>query len=290
MKSMTGYGKNTLFTDNYNISVELKSLNNRFLDLNITLPRELRSIENDLRSLFNDKIFRGKFDLGINILDKRIPATKLNEPKLKSYSDLLKQAATICGFDFNINLQELIESPDMLIYDNPNNDDLINDIFQAVRNAIDNHQIMALKEGEKMADYIRQSLSNMSKSLSIIEDSFPKFKIELFEKLVTNMQNLLNETINDEDKHKILVETSLKIDKSDITEEIVRLKSHIDKFFNLLDTNNVPLGKKFNFILQEMHREINTIGSKYNSNIIFDHILFIKEEIEKCREIIQNVE
>ena len=290
MKSMTGYGKDTLFTDNYNISVEIKSLNNRFFDLNVSIPRELSSIQNDLKSLFNDKVFRGKFDLTIDILDKRVSSTIINEPKLKSYSNLLKQAAKIGGFDLQINIQDLISEPDMLISENNDNQQLIEDIKLVVKNALKNHQIMALKEGDKMADYIKKSLENMNKSLTIVEKAFPKYKIELFDKLVKKMEELIHEAINDDDKHKILVETSIKIDRSDITEEIIRLRSHIEKFDSLLNVNNQALGKKFNFILQEMHREINTIGSKYNSNLVFDHILFIKEEIEKCREIIQNVE
>lgn len=290
MKSMTGYGKDTLFTDNYNISVEIKSLNNRFFDLNISLPKELSSIQNDLKSLFNDKVFRGKFDLTIDILDKRVSSVIINEPKLKSYSNLLKQAAKIGGFDLQINIQELIAEPDMLISENNDNKQLIEDIKIVVKNALKNHQIMALNEGDKMADYIKISLENMKKSLTLVEKAFPKYKIELFDKLVKKMEELIHEAINDDDKHKILVETSIKIDRSDITEEIIRLKSHIEKFESLLNVNNQALGKKFNFILQEMHREINTIGSKYNSNLVFDHILFIKEEIEKCREIIQNVE
>ncbi len=290
MKSMTGYGKDTLFTDNYNISVEIKSLNNRFFDLNVSIPRELSSIQNDLKSLFNDKVFRGKFDLTIDILDKRVSSTIINEPKLKSYSNLLKEAAKIGGFDLQINIQDLIAEPDMLIFENNDNQQLIEDIKLVVKNALKNHQIMALKEGDKMADYIKKSLENMNKSLTIVEKAFPKYKIELFDKLVKKMEELIHEAINDDDKHKILVETSIKIDRSDITEEIIRLRSHIEKFDSLLNVNNQALGKKFNFILQEMHREINTIGSKYNSNLVFDHILFIKEEIEKCREIIQNVE
>ncbi len=226
----------------------------------------------------------------IDILDKRVSSTIINEPKLKSYSNLLKQAAKIGGFDLQINIQDLIAEPDMLISENNDNQQLIEDIKLVVKNALKNHQIMALKEGDKMADYIKKSLENMNKSLTIVEKAFPKYKIELFDKLVKKMEELIHEAINDDDKHKILVETSIKIDRSDITEEIIRLRSHIEKFESLLNVNNQALGKKFNFILQEMHREINTIGSKYNSNLVFDHILFIKEEIEKCREIIQNVE
>jgi uncharacterized protein (TIGR00255 family) len=290
MKSMTGYGKDTIFTDDYNIVVEVKSVNNRFLDLNIFFPRELISLELILKKLFKNKIFRGKFEVKIDVFDKRIPTTVINEPKLKSYSELIKKAAKISGFDINVNLQDLISYPEMLISDFPDNDKLINDIITLTKNAINQHQNMAIEEGQKMADYIKESLYNMQQSLLKIEESFPFYKKELFDKLLRNMENLINDTINDDDRHKILVETSLKIDRSDITEEIVRLKSHIEKFKNLLDKNDIPLGKKFNFILQEMHREINTIGSKYNTNLIFDKILFIKEEIEKCREIIQNVE
>ncbi len=290
MKSMTGYGKDNIFTDDYNLSVEIKSLNNRFLDLSIYLPQELNSLENEIKALFKDKIFRGKFDVRIDVLDKRVPTTKINEPKLRLISELINKAAEISGFQKNVNLLELISSPEMLIVDDADNEKLFQDILHSTKKAIENHQKMALIEGNKMSEYIKNSLSNMSKSLSEIEKEFPNYKKNLFDKLVKNMQTLLKDEINEDDKHKILVETSIKIDKSDITEEIIRLKSHIEKFEKLLDVNNMPLGKKFNFILQEMHREINTIGSKYNSNIVFDDILFIKEEIEKCREIIQNVE
>ncbi len=122
----------------------------------------------------------------------------------------------------------------------------------------------------------------------LIDFEFPKYKKEIYLKLKDNIEELLGTFIKQEDHKKLLLETAIYVEKADITEEIVRLNNHIDKFSALLE-EKTELGKKLNFILQEMHREINTIGSKFNSTKVFDDTILIKEEIEKCREIIQNV-
>jgi len=154
--------------------------------------------------------------------------------------------------------------------------------------AITAHQKMALTEGDSMKEYCFNSLSTMSSALNKIETEFPKYKKEIYSRLKDNIEELLGAFTKEEDHKKLLLETAIYVEKADITEEIVRLNNHIDKFSALLE-EKTELGKKLNFILQEMHREINTIGSKFNSTKVFDDIILIKEEIEKCREIIQNV-
>jgi len=161
-------------------------------------------------------------------------------------------------------------------------------VMGTLNEALSAHLKMAVTEGDSMKEYCLNSLSTMSSALNRIEEEFPIYKKEIFTKLKENIENLLGTFIKEEDHKKLLLETAIYVEKADVTEELIRLKNHIDKFSVLLE-EKTELGKKLNFILQEMHREINTIGSKFNSTKVFDDIIFIKEEIEKCREIIQNV-
>ena len=141
-----------------------------------------------------------------------------------------------------------------------------------------------------MKKFLQDSFKVITKALRKIESEFPKYKKKIYQKMVKNITHILETKLKDDDYKRIMLEAALYIDKADVSEEIIRIKDHIEKFLNILKEKKNEIGKTLNFILQEMHREINTIGSKYNSKIIFSEILIIKQEIEKCRELVQNVE
>jgi len=154
---------------------------------------------------------------------------------------------------------------------------------------LNEHQKMAQNEGRSMLEFFTSSLKIMKRSIDKLKIAFPQYKEEIHNKLKTNVEILLKNKLEGNDHKRFLQETALYIEKADVNEEIVRFEHHLEKFNNKLKASG-EAGKSLNFILQEMLREINTIGSKFNSTGAFDDVLTIKEEIEKCRELVQNVE
>ena len=290
MKSMTGYGRAKYLDENIDLEIEIRSVNSRFLDLRIKQPYHLSFMEAEISKEINKMIIRGKVDVNINLNLLKAPDMELNEDMAKAYWKLYKKAKEIVKTDAHLPFAKLLSEKDVMRIGKTeiNEENMSRIIISTLDEAITTHQKMALTEGDSMKKYCLNSLSTMSSALNKIEAEFPKYKKEIYSKLKDNIEDLLGAFIKEEDHKKLLLETAIYVEKADITEEIVRLNNHIDKFSALLE-EKTELGKKLNFILQEMHREINTIGSKFNSTKVFDDTILIKEEIEKCREIIQNV-
>jgi len=290
MKSMTGYGRTKYLDENIDLEIEVRSVNSRFLDLRIKQPYYLSFLEADISKQINKIIVRGKVDVNINLVLLKAPDMELNEEMVKTYWELYKNAKDLINTDAHLPFANLLSEKDIIRTRKTeiDEDNMSKIIMTTLDNAIAAHQKMAVIEGNSMKEYCITSLTEMSSALMRIEKEFPIYKQEIYSKLKNNIEDLLNEFIKEEDHKKLLLETAIYVEKADVTEEIVRLKNHIDKFSIILEEKS-ELGKKLNFILQEMHREINTIGSKFNSTKVFDDIILIKEEIEKCREIIQNV-
>ena len=287
---MTGYGRTKYLDENIDLEIEVRSVNSRFLDLRIKQPYYLSFLEDDISKQINKIIVRGKVDVNINLVLLKAPDMELNEEMVKTYWELYKNAKDLINTDAHLPFANLLSEKDIIRTGKTeiDEDNMSKIIMTTLDNAIAAHQKMAVIEGNSMKEYCITSLTEMSSALMRIEKEFPIYKQEIYSKLKNNIEDLLNEFIKEEDHKKLLLETAIYVEKADVTEEIVRLKNHIDKFSIILEEKS-ELGKKLNFILQEMHREINTIGSKFNSTKVFDDIILIKEEIEKCREIIQNV-
>ena len=289
MKSMTGFGKEIFITDEIEIDVEIKSVNSRFLDLKIYLPRELSELEVVVRNIISKKIKRGKVDVRINFSDNRINEPELNEEKLKSVYEMYVRAQQLLNLKNEISIEKLMNEKDIIRYPKKDLESISTTITQTVEKALLKHQEFALKEGRSMEDFIENSIKKITSSLSVIEKKFPVFKEQLFDTLKERVSELLQSALSTEDHKRLLTETAVYAEKADISEEIVRLKNHYKEFSKLIK-KPTGTGKSMNFILQEMHREINTIGSKFNTSEVISDILLIKEEIEKCREIVQNIE
>jgi len=290
MNSMTGYGRAKYLDDNLDLEIEVKSINNRFLDLRIKQPNYLSFLEADITKLINKIIVRGKVEVNINLNLLDVPDLELNEDMVKAYWEMYNKAKKLVKADVHLPFAKLLSESNVIKNGKQKIDEekLREIIFDTLHKAVSAHQEMAMSEGESMRDYCLSSISEMRSALNRMEQEFPIYKKTVFENLKSNIEIILGEFLKEEDHKKLLLETAIYIEKADVTEEIVRLNNHIDKFSVLVDGKK-ELGKKLNFVLQEMHREINTIGSKYNSTKVFDDIILIKEEIEKCREIIQNV-
>ncbi len=292
MKSMTGYGKARYSDDDFEIDIEVKSVNGRFLDTRIKLPRELSFLEIDLKNTLKRRIKRGKVEININFQNKIIPELSLNEENLKAYWNIYNQAKKVLETKSEIPLEQILSEYNVITLKTENLEcgkfkNLILNIFEE---ALSEHQQMALNEGKSMLNFFNSAIKRMSFSILKIEKEFPKYKKEISEKINNNLTVLLKQKLEDDDYKRVLLESAIYVEKADVTEEIVRIKHHLDKLEEKINQKNTEIGKSITFILQEMQREINTIGSKFNSTNVFNEIISIKEEIEKCREIVQNVE
>jgi len=247
-------------------------------------------METTIRELVYEYIRRGKVDVRIVFRDKRLPEMEIDEERLMAVWNLFEKAKRLVNSEQEIGMDRMMRDFGVMIEKTQQLDEFKNVFEETIRKALQDHKNMAEKEGDKMEEFFVSSLAKISASLSTIENEFPEYKNDLFNKYKTQISDLLQEATDEDSERRILMETAIFIERSDITEEIVRLKDHIEKFRHNIAPNRDLAGKSLNFILQEMHREINTIGSKFNSNKVFSQVLAIKEEIEKCREQVQNVE
>lgn len=289
---MTGYGNADFHNNDYDIEIEIKSVNSRFLDLKIMLPRELQSYENAIKELISSEVKRAKIDIRINFNDKRLPEYQLDEKKLVAYANLLRKAKELVNDYSALNLELVLNQPNVLSFDTKNHDESTFSpiLMQVLKQALDKHQDLARKEGSKLKDFFIESFQKTNQAIANIEESIPLFKEKIYEQYKSNIESIMKDKLEDDFIKRLFLEVAIYIDKNDITEELIRLKSHLSNIKEKLDTESTDMGKSLNFIFQEMQREINTIASKYNNNEVFDQIIMIKEEIEKCREQIQNVE
>ncbi len=291
MKSMTGYGKSEFSDKNIHIEVEIKSVNSRYIDIKSKLPLEIIHLENEVKNLISKNIKRGKIDLKIQIVNGDRKTISVDNEKLSSYKKMLEDIQSTLDKEVTINFSDLLLAEGIIkIEKNQLPEEIEKNILQILDKAIQNHQNMAIKEGEAMLKFFVDSIAKMKLSIKNIDLLFPAFKEFTYNKIRDNIENLLEEKLNEEQLHKLHFEAVIYIDKADVTEEIVRFNSHLNNLECTMKISAEPLGKKMNFILQEMHREINTIGAKFNTENSFKDILLIKEEIEKCREMVQNVE
>ena len=292
MKSMTGYGKAMYGDEDCEFNIEIKSINNRFFDFKIYCPKELNFLEFKIRELVKQSLNRGKIEVRINFTNKRNNEIEINIEKLKMYKKLFDDANKELNLNKKFPVHKFLFENEILQQQQTNSEQnaIETKILKSLQEAIQDHQKMALIEGEAMKKFINKSFNEMTKALNKIEKEFPNHKKNINKKMTKNIEQILDSKLNDDDYKRIMLEAALYIEKADVNEEIIRTKDHIDKFLNILKEKKNEIGKTLNFILQEMHREINTIGSKYNSKTIFSEILTIKEEIEKCRELVQNVE
>lgn len=289
MKSMTGYGKHEISENGIHVEVEIKSGNNRFFEPRIYLPKEYMQFEQDIRRKLNDSIKRGFVECRINVGDCQTVDIELDERRLISYWEIYKKAKNKVGYEADIPLYQIITDHDMIqtVQDEERKEQIRVIMLKTIENALLSLDNASTTEGEKMKLFFLKSIDKISSSLSNIEAYYPEYKQLQKKKLEEEIKEITSSNISSERIKSIISELALYIDKSNITEEIQRLYSHLDMFRTKSEQDEC--GKGLNFILQEMHREINTIGSKFGDTQAFENIIIIKEEIEKCREMVQNV-
>jgi uncharacterized protein (TIGR00255 family) len=288
---MTGYGKSSIIKDEYEIEIEIKSVNAKFLDLKCYIPRDTNYLELPLRTLVTQYFKRGTIELRLRYIDHSNPRISINENKLKVLIGTMKQILKVCDAD-KMPIEYILREYDVLEYKSVlfESVEFNKDIITAAKKAIKNQQITARKEGLSIKKQILDSLTRLSKAIEDIDATIPQFRKELYEKMKSRILEVLPQATNVSLEQRLMQELALYLDRYDIQEEVNRLKEHIDsvqKHIEEKDEND--MGKSLNFIYQEMHREANTLGSKYSNQLSFNNVLLIKEEIEKSREIIQNV-
>lgn len=292
IKSMTGYGRGDSIKDSYRIKVEIKAVNHRYNEISVRMPRHISYLEESLKKLVKEKVSRGKVDVYINLEYIRESAieVKVDIPLAKSYKKELENLIEELNLEDTVKLNNLLNISEIVKTERKELDeDLIWDcINEAMTIALENMVLMREKEGVELKTDMISKLENIETSILSIVERSPSVVIEYKEKLKERIQDLLDNNISlDEDK--ISSEVAFFADKSSIDEEIVRLKSHIKQFYNILGESD-PIGRKLDFLIQELNREINTIGSKANDVIISKYVVELKSELEKVREQIQNIE
>ena len=276
IKSMTGYGKSTLDINEREYQVEIKSVNHRYLDVNIRMPRSISYLEEEVRKIVTTKLRRGKVDIFITFNNNSSEGKdiKINKEIAKIYISELKNLAQEENINANIEVTEISRLPDVLQISNKEDDDKIKEeIKQVVETAIDNLISMRKVEGEKMAADIVERIDKIEEKI----DKISTLSTGLIEEYVVKLEDRIKELLKTEDidKSRLAQEVVIYADKCSIEEEVTRLKSHIVQLKCLLHTNEA-VGKQIDFLIQEMNRETNTIGSKANNLEITNSVITIK--------------
>jgi uncharacterized protein (TIGR00255 family) len=291
IKSMTGFGRGSHEDEHRSFTVEIKSVNHRYCDLNIKLPKNLISLEDKIRKTVQPSISRGKIDIFItqNTFKKEDTVAVFNESLGDSYFKCLKKIKERYNIDDDISVSLLAKFPDVINVKQLDED--IKELWDCIAIPLNSALKLMLEmrtfEGLKLQENIILKCENIKILLNEIEKQAPLVVVEYKDKLKERIKLLLDDQSVDESR--IAMEVAMFADKACIDEEIVRLKSHLNQMKVTLDIDE-PVGRKLDFIVQEMNRETNTIGSKANNLDIVHLVLNIKNEIEKIREQVQNVE
>ncbi|MBQ7838318.1 MAG: YicC family protein [Clostridia bacterium] len=291
IKSMTGYGRSQQLADGMNITVEIKSVNHRYFEFSSKLPRNYGFLDEKLKSFFNGRLTRGKMECYVQIEAVEEPDTviTLNHSLVKGYIDAYKELAETYGLENDVKVSDISRVGDIfMVRKQAADEDRIWAAVQTVAEAaLDGFVSMREREGARLRDDVLFRLDEIISNVEYIESRSPETVKEYNEKLLTRMKELLEDAHIDE--QRIITEAAIFADKVAVAEETVRLRSHISQLRSFLDLSEA-VGKKMDFLLQELNREANTIGSKAQDVEIARRVVAIKAEIEKIREQIQNIE
>lgn len=293
IKSMTGFGRGEYSDGKRNVTAEIRTVNHRYADITVKMPKRYSFAEEAVKSIVKEKIRRGKAEVAImfETLTEADITVRLNEPVARQYLENLKQMQQSFGLKGEIDIQLLSSMPDVLkaIPDVEDEDEIRSVICEAVRRAADANDAMRTTEGQRLSEDLLQRGELIRSIVEKIGARAPMVAEEYVQKLRERIQELLDGAAEIPEE-RILTEAAIFADKANITEELVRLDSHMKQLRQILTESEGPAGKKLDFLVQEMNREANTIGSKANDLEITSLMLETKSEIEKIREQVQNIE
>ena len=294
IKSMTGFGRGESNYESMHFTAEVKSVNHRYCEISVKLPRRFNYAEENIKSVVKKYASRGKIEVSISFEDDSFDAGSihLNIEAAKAYAEALYRLNTeVLDGKGSVSLQMLASNQDILKTITPeDNEDLITAaLCEAVDTACINFDRMRAIEGKKLINDILDRCSFIEETTAAVEKYAPDVKKAYYAKIKNRISDILKGSI-EIPEDRIMIEAAVYADKVDITEELTRLKSHCSQLRQISEESEEPIGKKLDFLLQEMNRESNTIGSKCNDISITKKVLQLKNEIEKIREQIQNIE
>ncbi|MBD3236299.1 MAG: YicC family protein [Candidatus Eisenbacteria bacterium] len=291
VRSMTGFGRAESQTDTRRVTVEIRSVNHRYFDFGSRFPNSLASLESRVRERVRRDLTRGKVHITAVLDDQSDPsvALRINEAVARRYQQLAQEVRTRYGIRGELSLESFLGFPDLLERET---EDLAEEqawalLAPPLDAALADHQAMRVSEGEAMARDLRERLRTIQEVVEEITSRIPDVVDQVRERLRERIAQISQDT--EYNQQRLESEIVLFADRTDVTEECVRLRSHIDQFLQCL-TDPQPAGRRLNFLLQETNREINTIGSKSQDLEISQQVIRAKEEVEKIREQVQNIE
>ena len=291
IRSMTGYGRAVQTIDGREITVELRSVNNRYLDCTVKLPRMFSFAEDSVKNRVKAAVSRGKVDvyIGVNAAQAADVQVAVNRSVLESYLAALRQIETEYGVRDDVTVMSLARLPDVFSVEKTQEDEqkLTQDILSVAEEAISRYNAMRETEGAALEADLRSRAATILERVALVEQRSPATVAEYRERLRQKMQEVLQNTAIDEGR--ILQEAAIYADRIAVDEETVRLRSHLAQLGDML-TKGGAIGRKLDFLLQELNRETNTIGSKCNDLELSNIVVDMKAELEKIREQTQNIE
>jgi uncharacterized protein (TIGR00255 family) len=290
ISSMTGYGKGVAENSNFSVELEIKSVNSRFLDIYLKLPSSLMNREYEIREMIKGKVSRGKLSVILTLKNTAVTngVSSVDKDKLKAYLAVIKEVKKISRITEKIKLEHLLYNRELFIQNDKEYDE---EVFKLIKKALEpaltQLKKMRRNEGKELAKDLKRRIEIIEEKVTEIQNESGQSVNEYFNKLKERMKALVEDVTSYSDRLEL--ELALIADKSEITEECVRLRSHLKFFLESMEKDEEP-GRKLNFLCQEMNREANTISSKTISTSITHNSVLVKEEIEKIREQIQNIE
>lgn len=291
IKSMTGYGHYSEIIDGRDISVEIKSVNHRYFEFSARTSRGYAFLEEKLKSYIQSRVSRGKVDVYVSVVtvDETSAEVAINHSLASGYINALRELKTAYNLDGGVDVSSVIRFSDIFTVRKQQEDEekIWASVQKVAEKAVESFIAMREAEGERLKADVGARAENIIKMVEIVEEKSPKTVADYMEKLKTRISELLGDSTVDE--QRLITEVAIFADKVAVAEETVRLRSHFKQMNEMLESNQ-PIGRKLDFIVQEMNRETNTIGSKAQDADIAHIVVDIKAEIEKIREQIQNIE
>lgn len=291
IRSMTGYGRDQQLLHGRSITVEIRSVNHRYFEFSCRAPRGCAFLEDRLKRSLQSAISRGKVEVSLTLqtIENRHTSVAVDHALAGQYLTALRALGEEYSLPDDLTLSSVARLPDVftLCRDEEDEEELAADVLQVLQNALDRFVAMREAEGERLRADVLSRVVTMEEHLSFVEERSPQTVIEYRARLTAKLTELLNGAVPDE--ARILTEAAIVADRLAVDEETVRLRSHFAQLRRIMESTE-PVGRKLDFLVQEMNRETNTIGSKCSDTAIAGHVVEMKSEIEKIREQIQNIE
>ena len=291
IRSMTGYGRDQQLLHGRSITVEIRSVNHRYFEFSCRAPRGYAFLEDRLKRSLQSAISRGKVEVSLTLqtIESRHTSVAVDHALAGQYLAALRALGEEYSLPDDLTLSSVSRLPDVftLCRDEEDEEELAADVLQVLQNALDRFVAMREAEGERLRADVLSRVVTMEEHLSFVEERSPQTVIEYRARLTAKLTELLNGAVPDE--ARILTEAAIVADRLAVDEETVRLRSHFAQLRRIMESTE-PVGRKLDFLVQEMNRETNTIGSKCSDTAIAGHVVEMKSEIEKIREQIQNIE